>query len=158
MDENLWKARWSKDQIKAMILEQLEVFWKRDTGVTSEWQSGSTTCVVPGGNTDTPNLASGGSLAILSVLKRLFAKKRSECHGIPETRRTPGSSRGLDARRLETWLFEATEQAGERVSVQEELRCIHKYITPESTLVTLGNPFCDLLSCRICELKRAITE
>ena len=36
MNENLWKTRWSKDQIKAMLLEQFEAFWNRDTGVTRE--------------------------------------------------------------------------------------------------------------------------
>jgi uncharacterized protein len=33
MNENLWKARWSEDQIKAMLLEQFDSFWKRDTGI-----------------------------------------------------------------------------------------------------------------------------
>ena len=33
MNENLWKSRWSKDQIKAMLLEQFDSFWKRDTGI-----------------------------------------------------------------------------------------------------------------------------
>lgn len=33
MDENFWRARWSKDQIKAMLLEQMQVFWQRDTGI-----------------------------------------------------------------------------------------------------------------------------
>ena len=36
MNENFWKSRWSKDQIKAMLLEQFEEFWKRDTGIPRE--------------------------------------------------------------------------------------------------------------------------
>lgn len=32
MNENYWKSRGSKDQIKAMLLEQFESFWTRDTG------------------------------------------------------------------------------------------------------------------------------
>ncbi len=32
MIENFWKSRWSKDQIKAMLLEQFASFWARDTG------------------------------------------------------------------------------------------------------------------------------
>jgi len=33
MSENHWKTRWSSDQIKAMLLEQSESFWKRETGI-----------------------------------------------------------------------------------------------------------------------------
>lgn len=33
MSENLWKVRWSKDQIKSMLLEQFDSFWKRDIGI-----------------------------------------------------------------------------------------------------------------------------
>jgi uncharacterized protein len=33
MNENIWKSRWSNDQIKAMLLEQFDVFWKLDTGI-----------------------------------------------------------------------------------------------------------------------------
>lgn len=33
MNENNWKSRWSKDQIKAMLLEQFDSFWKHDTGI-----------------------------------------------------------------------------------------------------------------------------
>lgn len=33
MSENNWKSRWSKDQIKAMLIEQHEAFWQRDTGI-----------------------------------------------------------------------------------------------------------------------------
>ena len=33
MNENIWKSRWSKDQIKAMLLEQFDAFWKLDTGI-----------------------------------------------------------------------------------------------------------------------------
>jgi predicted AAA+ superfamily ATPase len=32
MNENFWKSRWTKDQIKAMVLEQFQAFWQRDTG------------------------------------------------------------------------------------------------------------------------------
>jgi uncharacterized protein len=33
MDENKWNNRWSKDQIKAMLLEQYDFFLQRDTGI-----------------------------------------------------------------------------------------------------------------------------
>ncbi len=33
MNENLWKSGWSKDQIKVMLLEQFDSFWKRDIGI-----------------------------------------------------------------------------------------------------------------------------
>lgn len=33
MNENSWKTRWSKDQIKAMLLEQFQAFWQRETGI-----------------------------------------------------------------------------------------------------------------------------
>jgi predicted AAA+ superfamily ATPase len=33
MDANTWKARWTKEQIRAMLLEQSQTFWQRDTGV-----------------------------------------------------------------------------------------------------------------------------
>jgi predicted AAA+ superfamily ATPase len=33
MNENIWKTKWSKDQIKAMLLEQFQAFWERDTGI-----------------------------------------------------------------------------------------------------------------------------
>ncbi len=33
MNENHWKSRWSKDQIKAVLLEQFDSFWKHDTGI-----------------------------------------------------------------------------------------------------------------------------
>ena len=36
MNENYWKSRWSKDQIKAMLLEQFDSFWKRDIGIPRE--------------------------------------------------------------------------------------------------------------------------
>jgi len=32
MNENYWTSRWSKDQIKSMLLEQFDAFWERDTG------------------------------------------------------------------------------------------------------------------------------
>ena len=32
MNENPWKARWLQDQIRAMLLEQFDSFWSRDTG------------------------------------------------------------------------------------------------------------------------------
>ena len=33
MSENSWRARWSKDQIRAMLLEQMQAFWQRDIGI-----------------------------------------------------------------------------------------------------------------------------
>ncbi|MBN1180205.1 MAG: ATP-binding protein [Anaerolineae bacterium] len=33
MNENLWKARWTREQIKAMLLEQFQAFWRRDIGI-----------------------------------------------------------------------------------------------------------------------------
>jgi len=33
MNENNWKSKWSKDQVKAMLLEQHQVFWDLDTGI-----------------------------------------------------------------------------------------------------------------------------
>lgn len=33
MAENHWASRWSKDQIRAMLLEQHQAFWGRDTGI-----------------------------------------------------------------------------------------------------------------------------
>ena len=33
MNEILWKTRWSSEQIKAMLIEQAEVFWDRETGI-----------------------------------------------------------------------------------------------------------------------------
>jgi predicted AAA+ superfamily ATPase len=33
MNENIWKSRWSNDQIKAMLLEQFDVFWNLDIGI-----------------------------------------------------------------------------------------------------------------------------
>ncbi len=36
MNENYWRSRWSKDQIKAMLLEQFEAFWKCDTGIARD--------------------------------------------------------------------------------------------------------------------------
>jgi uncharacterized protein len=32
MNDNIWKSRWSKSQIKAMLLEQFDAFWARNTG------------------------------------------------------------------------------------------------------------------------------
>lgn len=32
MDEIYWKSKWSRDQIKAILLEQSETFWRYDTG------------------------------------------------------------------------------------------------------------------------------
>jgi predicted AAA+ superfamily ATPase len=32
-NENFWKSRWSQDQIKSMLLEQFDSFWKRETGI-----------------------------------------------------------------------------------------------------------------------------
>lgn len=36
MNESIWKFRWSKDQLKSMLLEQFDSFWKRDTGIPRE--------------------------------------------------------------------------------------------------------------------------
>jgi predicted AAA+ superfamily ATPase len=33
MNENLWKSRWSNDQIRAMLVEQFDAFVQKDTGV-----------------------------------------------------------------------------------------------------------------------------
>jgi predicted AAA+ superfamily ATPase len=33
MNENSWKSKWSKDQVKSMLLEQFQAFWQRDTGI-----------------------------------------------------------------------------------------------------------------------------
>ncbi len=33
MTETIWKARWTKDQIKAMLLEQFDAFWNLDKGI-----------------------------------------------------------------------------------------------------------------------------
>jgi len=33
MSENYWRTRWSKEQTRAMLLEQSESFWRRDTGI-----------------------------------------------------------------------------------------------------------------------------
>jgi len=33
MNENKWRAKWSKEQIKAMLLEQFDTFWARETGI-----------------------------------------------------------------------------------------------------------------------------
>jgi predicted AAA+ superfamily ATPase len=32
MNENIWQSRWSRDQIKAMLLEQFDSFWGLETG------------------------------------------------------------------------------------------------------------------------------
>jgi uncharacterized protein len=36
MSEYFWKSKWSKDQVKAMLLEQDQTFWQRDTGIERE--------------------------------------------------------------------------------------------------------------------------
>jgi predicted AAA+ superfamily ATPase len=36
MNENYWKSKWSKEQIKAMLLEQSQIFWQLDTGIERE--------------------------------------------------------------------------------------------------------------------------
>lgn len=33
MNENIWKSKWSKEQIRAMLLEQQQSFWQRPTGI-----------------------------------------------------------------------------------------------------------------------------
>jgi predicted AAA+ superfamily ATPase len=36
MNEITWRSRWSNDQIRAMLLEQYDAFWQRDSGVERE--------------------------------------------------------------------------------------------------------------------------
>ncbi len=36
MNEMSWRSRWSNDHIRAMLLEQMEAFWQRDTGTVRE--------------------------------------------------------------------------------------------------------------------------
>jgi len=36
MSEMIWKSRWTNEQIRAMLLEQMDAFWKRDTGILRE--------------------------------------------------------------------------------------------------------------------------
>ena len=36
MNENSWVSKWSKDQIKAMLLEQFQSFWGTETGIVRE--------------------------------------------------------------------------------------------------------------------------
>jgi predicted AAA+ superfamily ATPase len=33
MNEITWKSHWSNDQIRAILIEQFESFWQRDTGI-----------------------------------------------------------------------------------------------------------------------------
>ena len=33
VSENFWHTRWTREQIKAMLLEQFQAFWQRDTGI-----------------------------------------------------------------------------------------------------------------------------
>lgn len=33
MNENIWKSRWSYDQIRAMLIEQFDSFWQREIGI-----------------------------------------------------------------------------------------------------------------------------
>lgn len=33
MNENPWKTRWTQEHIRAMLLEQFDTFWKKDTGI-----------------------------------------------------------------------------------------------------------------------------
>lgn len=33
MNDNPWRSRWTKDQIKALLIEQVDAFWRHDTGV-----------------------------------------------------------------------------------------------------------------------------
>jgi hypothetical protein len=36
MSEYFWKSKWSKEQVKTMLLEQFQTFWQRDTGIEPE--------------------------------------------------------------------------------------------------------------------------
>lgn len=33
MNENIWRKKWADDQIKAILLEQFDIFWQRDIGI-----------------------------------------------------------------------------------------------------------------------------
>ncbi|HSV86661.1 MAG TPA: hypothetical protein VLH85_08795 [Levilinea sp.] len=33
MNENIWRSRWSKEHIHAMLIEQFDAFWASDTGI-----------------------------------------------------------------------------------------------------------------------------
>jgi len=33
MNEIPWKSRWSQDQIRALLLEQFDAFWSKETGI-----------------------------------------------------------------------------------------------------------------------------
>jgi predicted AAA+ superfamily ATPase len=33
MNDDRWKARWPRDHIRAMLLEQFQTFWRRDAGI-----------------------------------------------------------------------------------------------------------------------------
>ncbi|MFZ2098891.1 MAG: AAA family ATPase, partial [Anaerolineales bacterium] len=33
MNENIWKSKWSKEQLKTILLDQYQNFWKSDTGI-----------------------------------------------------------------------------------------------------------------------------
>jgi hypothetical protein len=33
MTENNWQVKWSRDQVKAMLLEQHQAFWQLDAGI-----------------------------------------------------------------------------------------------------------------------------
>ena len=33
MSENYWKPKWTTDQVKALLLEQFDSFWRKDTGI-----------------------------------------------------------------------------------------------------------------------------
>lgn len=36
MNENLWKSRWTNDQIKSLLIEQFNGFWQKETGILRE--------------------------------------------------------------------------------------------------------------------------
>ena len=36
MSENYWNSKWSKDQVKALLLEQFDAFWEKDAGIPRE--------------------------------------------------------------------------------------------------------------------------
>jgi len=33
MNENSWRAKWTQDQLTAMLIEQQQAFWRRETGL-----------------------------------------------------------------------------------------------------------------------------
>jgi hypothetical protein len=36
MNENNWQSKWSRDQVKTILLEQFQTYWQLDTGIPRE--------------------------------------------------------------------------------------------------------------------------